>query len=150
MPSGPSFNLAIEMLVISGRVRITARCFRSIVSISQSRCLSFQVRNHNRTFCLCRMFQSRNRDSCHFRLASLIMRKTRADLFQSRNRDSCHFRCQSLRKKNYRRGMFQSRNRDSCHFRLECAHARLAIDMFQSRNRDSCHFRFLCRFEHVG
>ena len=37
-----SFNLAIEMLVISGRLLFNA-CQAFVVSISQSRCLSFQV-----------------------------------------------------------------------------------------------------------
>ena len=38
------------------------------------------------------LFQSRNRDACHFRL--LIRRRAWRfiSLFQSRNRDACHFR----------------------------------------------------------
>ena len=36
------FNLAIEMLVISGAERELSRLAEQIVSISQSRCLSFQ------------------------------------------------------------------------------------------------------------
>ena len=39
----PRFNLAIEMLFISGRARYNALSFASSVSISQSRCFSFQV-----------------------------------------------------------------------------------------------------------
>ena len=37
------FNLAIEMLVISGEARAFTVPYAKIVSISQSRCLSFQV-----------------------------------------------------------------------------------------------------------
>ena len=42
------FNLAIEMLVISGRVRVACKWNAFWVSISQSRCLSFQVRRRRR------------------------------------------------------------------------------------------------------
>ena len=87
------FNLAIEMLIISGQriaglppsrqfafqsrnrdayhFRLAVQCSqpksKQVVSISQSRCLSFQVRlaaaSSSRHF----WFQSRNRDAYHFR-----------------------------------------------------------------------------------
>ena len=137
-----SFNLAIEILVISGQARWSrvsrircvsisqSRCLSfqggvttpppnsSWVSISQSRCLSFQVTAQfdalsDEAF----EFQSRNRDSCHFRTHLQLLVGTRdfsfnlaieilvisglqpnggvassSKKFQSRNRDSCHFR----------------------------------------------------------
>ena len=136
-----SFNLAIEILVISGR----ETAFLNVISSS--------------------WFQSRNRDSCHFRFASSVWKRgpTR---FQSRNRDSCHFRhptplrtgVMALRFNlaieilvisggccpcplEIGMGGFQSRNRDSCHFRRVRAFPAAVAPMFQSRNRDSCHFR---------
>ena len=42
-----SFNLAIEMLVISGRCRGCCARGLNLVSISQSRCLSFQGKRRN-------------------------------------------------------------------------------------------------------
>ena len=62
----PSFNLAIEMLVISGELD----------TVLSTAALSFQ---------------SRNRDACHFRVAP-VWHTTGLELFQSRNRDACHFR----------------------------------------------------------
>ena len=69
-PCGPwkCFNLAIEMLIISGAAR-RWRCSGALaVSISQSRCLSFQATSRR---VLSRppwnVFQSRNRDAYHFR-----------------------------------------------------------------------------------
>ena len=62
-----SFNLAIEMLVISGsRRRVVEATATHRVSISQSRCLSFQVKRLNE-WGAANWFQSRNRDACHFR-----------------------------------------------------------------------------------
>ena len=91
---GKCFNLAIEMLVISGGRKHSVTLPNSLsVSISQSRCLSFQDRSvggvdrllrlrfnlaiemlviSGHSFVPCEMlsakgFQSRNRDACHFR-----------------------------------------------------------------------------------
>ena len=61
------FNLAIEMLVISGDVSSVSRK----TSVSP--------------------FQSRNRDACHFRCPTSSCSSS-SGLFQSRNRDACHFR----------------------------------------------------------
>ena len=63
-----SFNLAIEMLFMSGACA-PRRCGGTTdVSISQSRCFSFQVSNpderHSRHG---RLFQSRNREAFHVR-----------------------------------------------------------------------------------
>ena len=38
------------------------------------------------------MFQSRNRDACHFRMYTMTTYRRVSMLFQSRNRDACHFR----------------------------------------------------------
>ena len=75
------FNLAIEMLVISGH-RLFARGGRQgVVSISQSRCLSFQVGRQSCLPLLSDMFQSRNRDACHFRLPDGFLRLELAGCF---------------------------------------------------------------------
>ena len=62
-----SFNLAIEMLFISGTDSLLFRYRRVPVSISQSRCFSFQVREHWQSGSTRLGFQSRNRDAFHFR-----------------------------------------------------------------------------------
>ena len=41
-----------------------------------------------------------------------------SELFQSRNRDACHFRFM-MHGSGWAGLSFQSRNRDACHFRLE-------------------------------
>ena len=61
------FNLAIEMLVISGSRDSPKSVYWTMVSISQSRCLSFQVKRFLREDIELELFQSRNRDACHFR-----------------------------------------------------------------------------------
>ena len=89
-PSSPShnndsFNLAIEMLVISGR-RYPARQVIIRVSISQSRCLSFQDAGQGIESSEHFEFQSRNRDACHFRrrLRHLRRRHIIVSISQSR------------------------------------------------------------------
>ena len=111
------FNLAIEMLVISGsRELLDSFKFRK-VSISQSRCLSFQVMSGklaNRTL----MFQSRNRDACHFRST----RTTNASLHSHRvsiSQSRCLSFQEHLEDFHSERERFQSRNRDACHFRAQ-------------------------------
>ena len=64
----PCFNLAIEMLIISGW-----HCCECAGD------------------CLWQ-FQSRNRDSYHFRAGYSAIRALYGEPFQSRNRDACHFR----------------------------------------------------------
>ena len=87
------FNLAIEMLVISGDAQIAPREIHPCqVSISQSRCLSFQERSASGMRPAFAWFQSRNRDACHFRLNNDILTAVHDAMFQSRNRDACHFR----------------------------------------------------------
>ena len=66
VPVDLRFNLAIEMLVISGMPWLPLGGMSTGVSISQSRCLSFQVSSHVSCGWVWR-FQSRNRDACHFR-----------------------------------------------------------------------------------
>ena len=114
------FNLAIEMLVISGSA--TAFTRRDADS----------------------MFQSRNRDACHFRPPQNLQHPASAPSFQSRNRDACHFRRVSDHDSQMNHQLFQSRNRDACHFRsAELRLVRRCRIVFQSRNRDACHFRSL-------
>ena len=62
------FNLAIEMLFISGS--------------------AFTRGRHGWYF----LFQSRNRDAFHFRVGNAGARRHRFPQFQSRNRDAFHFR----------------------------------------------------------
>ena len=72
-PTYQSFNLAIEMLIISGYRETHGHLKKRLVSISQSRCLSFQDRCRTPAI-LARVsrFQSRNRDAYHFRNIILI------------------------------------------------------------------------------
>ena len=88
----PGFNLAIEMLVISGRRHVMRRKRASLVSISQSRCLSFQV-----PFVIAR--QEKCLPCFNLAIEMLVISGRNAGikceqraLFQSRNRDACHFR----------------------------------------------------------
>ena len=111
-----SFNLAIEMLVISGSP------VRASITAQQA------------------LFQSRNRDACHFRPRLGKQAYRCLFQFQSRNRDACHFRAHPRSNDDTLR-WFQSRNRDACHFRTVGASWGLIVAMFQSRNRDACHFR---------
>ena len=67
------FNLAIEMLVISGSMAVWIAAVSSAdVSISQSRCLSFQGQYRRLSDAAESRFQSRNRDACHFRSLMVI------------------------------------------------------------------------------
>ena len=214
----PRFNLAIEMLVISGSLVAKHPTRATLaVSISQSRCLSFQdthwmsLKSGSHCFNLAiemlvisgvsfvpsyaytYLFQSRNRDACHFRwlhIQRLAAGWTLVSISQSR---CLSFQVYALWAECWRAGKFQSRNRDACHFRnwvatLKAAQVlsvsisqsrclsfqgqrlhwansfvrcfNLAIEMlvisgppipaqlshrtkhlFQSRNRDACHFR---------
>ena len=85
------FNLAIEMLVISGSVRVDTTRTSLSVSISQSRCLSFQANHPSPTATFATCFNL----AIEMLVISGIKReedkKARA-AFQSRNRDACHFR----------------------------------------------------------
>ena len=113
---GKCFNLAIEMLVISGGRKHSVTLPNSLsVSISQSRCLSFQG-NPNGYYDYAgrnRQFQSRNRDACHFRADCLLARGRFVLSFQSRNRDACHFR-QAGRKTRYRPALTVSISQSRC------------------------------------
>ena len=133
------------MLVISGPRFLNRETPPSIiVSISQSRCLSFQglatLAARRETL---KMFQSRNRDAFHFRFSHMILIAIAIHLFQSRNRDAFHFRSSAFGKMScllafcfnlviemlfisgvrvrvpvlWISGEFQSRNRDAFHFR---------------------------------
>ena len=93
VPRGPSFNLAIEMLVSSG----------SMISFAMVAYVTFQ---------------SRNREACQFRIEYQDL-KWEVDAFQSRNRDACQFREKRAFFPVYEYEVFQSRNRDAFHFRLQ-------------------------------
>ena len=63
-----SFNLGIEMLFVSSPYRRPCRPPPRIVSISESRCFSFQVRRHAPDVAATLIsFQSRNRDAFRFK-----------------------------------------------------------------------------------
>ena len=113
---GTGFNLAIEILVISGHRYIYVNVSDAI------------------------LFQSRNRDSCHFRFVEIGFTPAKV-MFQSRNRDSCHFRISGAYRPKLSISSFNlaieilviSGKKGTC---------RVAVPYwFQSRNRDSCHFR---------
>ena len=138
-----SFNLAIEMLVISGFYGDAEAVNNTIVSISQSRCLSFQVVNLEAEI-------AGIMASFNLAIEMLVISgkpyRSLWDLtteFQSRNRDACHFRagrdwhCA-------RHGNWVSISQSRClSFQVTddtvaALHGEL---LFQSRNRDACHFR---------
>ena len=86
------FNLAIEMLFISGLERLKAIAALIEVSISQSRCFSFQVMIL-RSFRKASMNVSISQSRCFsFQEGECDATSHRASLFQSRNRDAFHFR----------------------------------------------------------
>ena len=87
------FNLAIEMLFISG---------------TNAACSPTGSRDK---------FQSRNRDAFHFRAAVSEPDNAALNEFQSRNRDAFHFRAAGCGVRGHV-FQFQSRNRDAFHFRL--------------------------------
>ena len=128
------------MLVISGQLQIH----------TDAQTQTFQSRN--RDSCHFRhigavpdehvltLFQSRNREACHFRHSMSQIHELRM-VFQSRNREACHFRCQYRRRTDDEKAKFQSRNREACHFRLSRSRGSHIACVFQSRNRDACHFR---------
>ena len=80
------FNLAIEMLVISGLSDVNLVAPPGLVSISQSRCLSFQDEMHVFVGDMAGEFQSRNRDACHFRKAEITIGDTTASVSISQSR----------------------------------------------------------------
>ena len=152
VPNPFSFNLAIERLFISGDRRILrsrhlifvsisqSRCFSfqekeelvkafvdNVVSISQSRCFSFQGTGGSCGPATLYSFQSRNRDAFHFRKKRNWLKRLSTTLFQSRNRDAFHFRGQeTMERAQNHADAFQSRNRDAFHFRLAARLSALA------------------------
>ena len=130
------------MLFISGQYQNFLTFLHILVSISQSRCFSFQepqIRLHNAypTY----VFQSRNRDAFHFRsqvrkrcLLSFLVSISQSRCFSFQAKPTAVFRSWSE--------LFQSRNRDAFHFRSSSALTNpLPLSTFQSRNRDAFHFR---------
>ena len=144
------FNLAIEILVISGHQKRRIR--QPIpVSISQSRFLSFQVLRLRRFLFWGLSFQSRNRDSCHFRILRIRLQETSLTIGFNLAIEILVISGQHSSGLDVSVTWFQSRNRDSCHFRqVGALHAQLAREQFQSRNRDSCHFRCVACDDSAG
>ena len=137
------FNLAIEMLFISGRRELLCpyavmQCFNLAIEMlfisGKKRSI---VVTENETF------QSRNRDAFHIRLASRETSDAHVPTFQSRNRDAFHIRMSGLAMtKTMTTAGFQSRNRDAFHIRATPpVMSRCAFSKFQSRNRDAFHIR---------
>ena len=135
------------------------------VSISQSRCFSFQeIRNVLAPYPL-GLFQSRNRDAFHFRsgaafwkdmLRIVSISQSRCFSFQvPRVRWYGRWRVVSISQSrcfSFQGGKdspstlethspFQSRNRDAFHFRHHSPSSPCMGNEFQSRNRDAFHFR---------
>ena len=112
------FNLAIEMLIISG--------------------IGFVIGRQRRS-----EFQSRNRDAYHFR--SSCHHPSPSHKFQSRNRDACHFRFGSFGRYMFRIPYINVSISQSRFLSFQALPAQLekvsGVGSFQSRNRDSCHFR---------
>ena len=110
------FNLAIEMLVISGSMspinsKDASPCFNLAIEMLV---ISGRVAQHLRAS-----------HGYRFNLAIEMLvisgaltrlDRERAASFQSRNRDACHFRADAIRAE-IQAAQFQSRNRDACHFR---------------------------------
>ena len=140
--SPSSFNLAIEMLFISGHLTAYRFCSVRRVSISQSRCFSFQV-TRRCWRCALSLFQSRNRDAFHFRFGHTCIGVGVCQSFNlaiemlfisgnSPREMPVVSRCFNLaiemlfisgnychRQSEYDDSRFQSRNRDAFHFRYE-------------------------------
>ena len=115
-----SFNLAIEMLFMSGQGDcgadgFTHSCFNLAIEM-----LFMSGQQGRLTFDADILFQSRNRDAFHVRKPGFYLAgEINHDiLFQSRNRDAFHVR--SRRQSDVPRvstSVFQSRNRDAFHVR---------------------------------
>ena len=103
------------MLFISGIFGMRDARQVHIVSISSSRCFSFQVQVSD---CLCFdvQFQSRHRDAFHFRSPIKTAFDKVIEMFQSRHRDAFHFRRLGKLWEAHP-NVFQSRHRDAFHFR---------------------------------
>ena len=113
-----SFNLAIEMLVISGDTRFShLPCRGRRFNLAIEMLVISGTLPSGRLRLSDTWFQSRNRDACHFRATRVLPQKSRVSTFQSRNRDACHFRAGTRRRNGTTSVRFQSRNRDACHFR---------------------------------
>ena len=138
------FNLAIEMLVISGidSACWPARQFQSFNLAIEMLVISGCAPQRRLPPVCFQKFQSRNRDACHFRAAALGAQRRRIK-FQSRNRDACHFRASGY-------PYVSAVGQDSFNLAIEmlvisgsgcyeCVGS--AFVSFQSRNRDACHFR---------
>ena len=96
------------------------RCPLGQVSISESRCFSFQVSNWNiSNGYSTRKFQSRNRDAFRFKGGQDLGSIHRSISFQSRNRDAFRFKKSPTTLSKVNVALFQSRNRDAFRFKLK-------------------------------
>ena len=84
------------MLFVSSEATPGEGSVFTLVSISESRCFSFQGRVSFFQSSSLALFQSRNRDAFHFKLNGAIRYDHPFLLFQSRNRDAFHFKRDSV------------------------------------------------------
>ena len=89
----------------------------SVVSISQSRCFSFQVILDIITILVLDKFQSRNRDAFHFRFRGGTFAGARPPVSISQSRCFSFQACLGFERYLSIGVEFQSRNRDAFHFR---------------------------------
>ena len=137
------FNLAIEMLFMSGGCQRLFCRFAFRVSISQSRCFSCQVKSALDTFS--KTFQSRNRDAFHVRrhgecapagVRHVSISQSRCFSCQVYGRDAVESHL----------SLFQSRNRDAFHVRGDVVNA--GEDAFQVSISQSRCFSCQARAKH--
>ena len=111
------------------------------VSISESRCFSFQGSCRSTHQRITALFQSRNRDAFHFKSSVNCIPTHPQSRFQSRNRDAFHFKGNGLRIRPVRIYRFNLGIE-----MLFISSYRIGIGvcsayLFQSRNRDAFHFK---------
>ena len=131
------------MLFISGRNRNRKKSRYRRVSISSSRCFSFQVEKSvspavsmhvSISSSRCFSFQVRGRGMLSSRVAPVSISSSRCFSFQVAEKENRH---------DADNHSFQSRHRDAFHFRLRLRlPTRFDSRLFQSRNRDAFHFRY--------
>ena len=114
------FNLAIEMLIISGLTKKNNSCAPFHVSISQSRCLSFQAGMDCGKPCCSGMRVSISQSRClSFQVTNCrayLLKEVRFNLAIEMLIISG---LSTANEKRCLHSMFQSRNRDAYHFRIE-------------------------------
>ena len=137
-----SFNLGIEMLFVSSPYRRPCRPPPRMVSISESRCFSFQVRRHAPDVVPPRFsFQSRNRDAFRFKSSRNLFKKPKVDVSISESR-CFSFQVKSVRRRR-KEVVIVSISESRC-FSFQVTVMSIltsGLRMFQSRNRDAFRFK---------